>query len=170
MSPGPSPKSPLTKSSAVSPVPTPTYPTGGLWTILTSTTIEVHLDAVLGATLDTSTWPKWNTFVRHADILSQRSLDSESLSKLRVGTKATFHSKMKETGPTNSSFSDHEVVSTEEIGTGGESGWRAVWKTIGIPGGDWTLRAERVHDLVETKLEDGRVGTEYTTWEHLEVL
>jgi hypothetical protein len=164
MSPNPSPKWPLTKSSAVSPVPTPTYPTGGLWTILTSTTIEAPPDAVLEATLDTSTWPKWNTFVQRADILSQPPLDSKNASNLKVGTKATFHSKMKETGPTNSSFSDHEVVSIEKIATGRESGWRVVWKTIGIPGGDWTLRAERVQELVEIKLEDGRVGTEYKTW------
>jgi hypothetical protein len=79
---------------------------------------------------------KWNTFVQYADILSQPSLDSENPSKLRVGTKAAFHSKMKETGPTNSSFTDHEVVSIEKIVTGGESGWRVVWKIIEIPGGD----------------------------------
>jgi hypothetical protein len=164
MSPDPSPKSPLTKSSAVSPVPTPTYPTGGLWTILASTTIEALPDAVLEATLDTSTWPKWNTFVQRADIISQPSLDSKDSPKLRVGSKATFHSKIKQTGPTNSSFSDHEVVSIGKIATGGESGWRVAWKTIGIPGGDWALRSERVQELIEIKLEDGRVGTEYKTW------
>jgi hypothetical protein len=164
MSPDPSPKSPLTKSSAVSPVPTPTYPTGGLWTILTSTIIESSPDVVFEATLDTSTWPKWNTFVQHADILSQPSLDLKNPSKLKVGTKATFHSKMKETGPTSSSFSDHEVVLIGKIATGGETGWRVVWKTIGIPGGDWTMRAERVQEFIETKLEDGRIGTEYKTW------
>ena len=27
-----------------------------------------------------------------------------------------------------------------------------MWKTVGIPGGDWVLRAERVQEIVEVKL------------------
>jgi hypothetical protein len=38
-------------------------------------------------------------------------------------------------------------------------GWRIVWRTVGIPGGDWILRAERVQELIE---RDGKV--EYRTW------
>lgn len=43
-------------------------------------------------------------------------------------------------------------------------GWCIVWKTIGIPGGDWVLRAERVQELVEVMSESGAVETQYKAW------
>jgi hypothetical protein len=46
----------------------------------------------------------------------------------------------------------------------GGKGARIVWKTVGIPGGDWTMRTERVQEFVEVELEDGRIGTGYKTW------
>ncbi|KAF4636303.1 hypothetical protein G7Y89_g1770 [Cudoniella acicularis] len=71
---------------------------------------------------------------------------------------------MKRDGPTNSSNSDHVVIAIDEIERDGCKGWSIVWKTIGIPGGDWVLRAERVQEVIETKSEDGILQTEYRTW------
>jgi hypothetical protein len=39
-----------------------------------------------------------------------------------------------------------------------------VWKTIGVPGGEWVLRSERVQEFWEVMLEGGSIGTEYRTW------
>lgn len=72
---------------------------------------------------------------------------------------------MKRGGPTSSANSDHEVVSIEEIERDGGKGWSIVWKTIGIPGGEWMLRVERVQELIEKKAaEDGSTVVEYKTW------
>lgn len=71
---------------------------------------------------------------------------------------------MKKDGPTSGSFSDHEIVFIEKIERDGFPGWSIVWKTIGIPGGEWTLRAERVQELVEKRQNTGKVVTEYKTW------
>jgi len=39
-----------------------------------------------------------------------------------------------------------------------------VLRTVGIPGGDWVLRAERVQEIVEVKSDNGTIETEYRTW------
>ncbi|PVH83216.1 hypothetical protein DL98DRAFT_529725 [Cadophora sp. DSE1049] len=173
----PRPRSPLTQSSVVSPIPTPSYPTGGLWTILTTTEINAPLSAVLEPSLDVSSWPKWNAFVPKADILSSPDAPSVSSTytpsedtdtKLSAGTKATFHNMMKKgTGPadgTSPSPSDHLVASIAPFSRDGRKGFSIVWTTINMPGGEWMLRAERVQEFVERTEEDGRVVTEYRTW------
>jgi hypothetical protein len=142
------------KSIAVEPLATPTYPTGGLFTVLTTVSIRAPLSVVLELSLDTSSWSAWNSFVPRADILSQPTSGSSSSVKLQVGTKATFHNRMKRDGPPSSAYSDHEVVSIEKIERDGALGWSIVWKTIGIPGGEWVPRAERVQELIERKEED----------------
>jgi hypothetical protein len=154
------PKSSLTKTEAVSPIRTPTYPTNGLFTVLTTTTIDAPLQDVLDASLDFESWPKWNSFVLLATVISQPSPSN----KLEVGAIITFHSRMKRDGPTSSSYSNHEVVSIEKIEREGKQGWTIVWRSVGIPGGEWVLRAERVQEFIEVDLEDGRKGTEYKTW------
>lgn len=154
-------KQPTTESSlnkaAVKPIPTPTYPTGGVFTVLTTIAINAPLSKVLDLSLDTSTWPSWNTYVPKVDILSQPSPTDPTSQKLQVGTKVTHHNRQKKDGPTSAKFSDSEVVSIEEITMEGEKGWRIVWKTIGMP--NWLLRTERVQELIE---KDGKV--EYKTW------
>lgn len=67
---------------------------------------------------------------------------------------------MKRDGPA----SDHIVVAIDKIEKEGQQGWSIVWKTMGILGEDWTMRAERLQELFETTLEDGSLHTEYKTW------
>lgn len=150
----------LTKSGAVSPISIPTYPTNGLFTILTTTSIDAPLQDVLDASLNFESWPKWNTFVPLAKPDSQ----SSSSNKLEVGAIFTFNSRMKHDGPTSGAYSQHEIVSIEKTDKGENPGWSIVWKTVGIPGGDWVLRAERVQELIEVEFEGGRKVTEYKTW------
>ncbi|KUJ20680.1 uncharacterized protein LY89DRAFT_730700 [Mollisia scopiformis] len=152
------------RSTAVDPIATPTYPTGVLFTVLTTTTIRAPLSSVLELSLETSSWPTWNPFVPRANIISQPATSSSSSTKLEVGTKATFHSRMKRDGPPSSAYSDHEVVSIDRYEKEGAQGWSIVWKTIGIPGGDWILRTERVQEMIERKEEDGSTVVEYKTW------
>jgi hypothetical protein len=114
---------------------------------------------VLDASLDVSTWPKWNTFVPRVDIISPEPTST----RLEVGILARFHNKLKE-NDTKLSTSDHTIISIDKMDTDGQEGWSIVWKTVGIPGGDWVLRAERVQELAEAKLDDGTVVTQYRTW------
>ncbi|TVY15935.1 hypothetical protein LARI1_G004588 [Lachnellula arida] len=162
-----SPKSTSTESKIVDPIGTPTYPTNGLWTVLTTTTICAPVSTVLEASLDISTWPKWNTFVPRVEIVSSPPASTSASTKLEAGTVARFHNKLKDNDPTLSA-SDHSMISIDKIEKGARGqerdGWSIVWKTIGIPGGEWVLRGERVQELVELRSESGTVETEYRTW------
>jgi hypothetical protein len=73
---------------------------------------------------------------------------------------------MSEDGPTQSSFSDHEVVSVSlpQDPSDEKKEAQIVWKTVGIPGGDWVMRAERVQEFVEREGEGGEKVTDYKTW------
>lgn len=156
--------SPSAKSAGVDPIATPTYPTGGLFSALTTVTIRAPLSTLLDLSLETTSWPEWNSFVPKAVIISQPAPTSHSATKLEVGTKVTFHNRMKRDGPLSSQHSDHQVVSIKEFERDGGKGWSIVWRTIGIPGGEWMLRAERVQELSERKAEDGSTVVEYRTW------
>lgn len=67
---------------------------------------------------------------------------------------------MKESGLTDSD-TQHEVVQVENVNRDGRPGYIIVWKTVGIPLGDWLLYAERVQEMFESA--DGK-STEYKTW------
>lgn len=157
--PSKSPKSPLTKCGVVDPIETSTYPTNGLWTVLTTTTTSAPAPAVLETSLDVSTWSKWNTFVPRVDILSLESTSS----RLGLGMFTRFHNKLKENGP-KLSASHHTTVSVDKMNRDGHNGFSIVWKTVGVPGGDWVLRAERIQKIMEVKLDDENVETQYRTW------
>ena len=149
-----------TKTEVTSPIPTPSYPSNGLFTVLTTTTIDAPLQDVIDSSLDFESWPKWNPFVPLATVISQPSPSNE----LEAGAILTFHSRMKRDVPTSASYSTHEIVSVEKFEKEGRPGWSVVWKTIGIPGGEWILRAERVQEFMEVELESGGKGTGYKTW------
>jgi hypothetical protein len=71
---------------------------------------------------------------------------------------------MKESGPTTSDYGSHEVTAIEKINRDGKEWWDIVWKTIGVPLGEWMMRAERVQECIEVELDGGVIGTEYRTW------
>jgi hypothetical protein len=142
-------KSPLTVSKAVNPISTPTYATGGSWTILTTTTINAPASAVFEASVDSSLWPEWNSFTPR----------TTPRLRLEPGVKLTFYNKMKASGPADAA-SEHEVIEVKKITKDGREGYSIVWKTIGIPCGDWLLRAERVQEIMDLEGEK----TDYRTW------
>lgn len=63
------------------------------------------------------------------------------------------------------STGDHLIASIDRIDREGRNGWSIVWRSVGVLGGDWILRAERVQEIVEMKLEDESVETLYRTWD-----
>jgi hypothetical protein len=138
------PKSSSTKTEVVFPIPNPHthLPTN------TTTTIDTPLQDVLDVSLDFENWPKWNRFVPLATVISQ-----SSPSRLEVGGVLTFHSRMQRDGPTSGSYSNHEIVTIEEIERQGKQGWGIGWKTVGISGGEWVLRAERVQEFKKWSLK-----------------
>lgn len=69
---------------------------------------------------------------------------------------------MGETGPADAK-STHEFVEVSEdfVNPKGKKGYRIVWKTIGMPAGEWLMWAERVQEIVEGEDEQ---STQYKTW------
>lgn len=159
------------KSALVSPLPTPSYPTGGVFSVLAQTTIAASPVNVLLALLDTSSYPKWNTFIPRVTIsadpssmtfrteVSKRipSRSAGGATLLAVGTEVIFDVHMK--GPDNPSRASAEQVTVVEELKDGRRGYRVAWKMMGW--GDRMLRAERVNEIVEAA--DGH--TTYRTWE-----
>lgn len=79
---------------------------------------------------------------------------------LQPGT-TVIHNRMSGASSSSASPSDREILSIEKISRDGKEGWSIVWKTIGMPGGDWTLRAERVQELMARRVEGRELVTEY---------
>lgn len=77
-----------------------------------------------------------------------------------TGVKAVFAAYPDPDGePT---MSDDEVTVLERFERDGRTGYRIAWKYCTLP---WTvLHAERTQEFIESKLEDGRVVTEYGSW------
>lgn len=145
-------------SSATDPIPVPSYPAGGVFTILASTTIRASPSEIFNAILDLDSYSKWNTFVPRATVISTTSSTSnESDTRLQVGTALKFDVYMKGPG-TGRTESDELVTIIEELNDG-RSGYRVAWKALGWS--TWSLRAERVQEIVDL----GSGETQYKTWE-----
>ena len=148
-------------SSATDPIPVPSYPTGGVFTILASTTIHASPSEIFHAILDLASYPEWNTFVPRATVISTTSSSpspsNESDTRLQVGTALKLDVYMKGPG-TGRRDSDVLVTIIEELNDG-RNGYRVVWKALGWSA--WILRAERVQEIVDL----GSGETQYKTWE-----
>lgn len=147
------------KSSATEPIPVPSYPTGGVFSILAGTTIYAPPSEILDAVLDLVSYPKWNTFVPYAKVTSTPSLSSNNHSdtRLQVGTALKFDVYMK--GPGTARRDSHVLITIIEELNDGRNGYRVAWKALGWSA--WALRGERVQEIVDL----GSGKTEYKTWE-----
>ncbi|MCJ1463030.1 hypothetical protein MMC07_001634 [Pseudocyphellaria aurata] len=146
-------------SSIADPIPVPSYPTGGLFTILASTTIHASPSEILDVILDLDSYHKWNTFVPRATVVSTPSSSSTNNldTRLQVGTTLTLHAYMK--GP-GTACNEAPVLVTiiDKLGDG-RNGYRVVWKAMAFNA--WLLRGERVQEMVDL----GSGNTQYKTWE-----
>jgi len=153
-------------SSFTAVIPTPSYGTKGVFSIIASINIKATASAVLKALEDVDSWGQWNSFVPEAEVVSEpRQKDATVAPEpLKVGTQIMFSVYMNGNGLSSDTKRGEphkdtlELTVLEEL-TDGRKGYRVAWKDIGYPG--WALYVERVHEIVEK--EDGT--TEYTNWE-----
>ena len=149
----------MTSSAMTDPIPVPSYPSGGVFTVLAGTTIHASPSAILDALLDLASYPKWNTFIPHVTVISTPSSTStnESGTRLRVGTVLKFDVYMK--GPGTARRDSHSLVTIIEELKDGRRGYRIAWKVLDLSA--WLLRGERVQEIVDL----GSGNTQYKTWE-----
>ncbi|KAK4237374.1 hypothetical protein C8A03DRAFT_44753 [Achaetomium macrosporum] len=158
------------------PVPTPTYGSGGTFTISCLTHIAATPRACFDVVITAADYAIWNRFCRKCTINSQPKVSSESEDndKLQLGTRFTFDVHMNLDDPDGSAgrataleVSVLEPVD-DEPSEGGRrrKGWRIAWKqrpSLLMPG--WMLRNERVQEFVEVGSGEGEPETEYRCWE-----
>ncbi|KAH7316495.1 hypothetical protein B0I35DRAFT_433226 [Stachybotrys elegans] len=169
---------PEQRPTIASALPTPTYAAGGSWSITCSARIRASLAVVVGATLDTSTYPAWNAFCPSATVdggFSSAKLPAAVCPpppgldpKLAAGTLLTLDAHL---GPGDASSRNQtalcvscleQFTADEEGGAGsGRVGVRLAWRTRDGGLMNRVLRAERVQEFVE----DGDGGVEYACWE-----
>lgn len=146
-------------SSATDPIPVPSYPTGGVFSVLASTDIHASPSAILDALLDLASYPKWNTFAPRATVISTPSSSptNESNTRLQVGTALKLEVCMK--GPGTARRDTHLLITIIEELRDGRNGYRVAWKALGWNA--WLLCGERVQEMVDL----GSGKTQYKTWE-----
>lgn len=143
-----------------------------------ATRIDAPLQDVWNALIDTSTWPRWNTFVPRVTIREQPdTLDAspDALSPiLQKGTKLTFHVHMypSSTKPQRVNDTQLAVIEFEPPNPSAKNAGRIVWASDPSAKGGFPaslLTAERVHEIVEVEVpgEDGQMRreTEVRNWE-----
>lgn len=143
----------------VPPLATPTV-THGKFSILGSARINASAETIYNTIVDTSTWPKWSTFVPKVDITSQPSgIDPDSkllfegtCMKLRVNMTSTSKSSATERV---TPLSPRPIVA-DPPGTKYEVGWRAEMAP------SWVLAAHRINEIVTT---DDPFTCEYRSYE-----
>ncbi|TKA68736.1 hypothetical protein B0A49_06691 [Cryomyces minteri] len=140
------------------PRPTPLIPEGGLFSPYASAIIRASPSRIHSIIIDTSSYPKWNTFVPNATITKQPNKPAID-SQLAMDTHMTLKGHMTESMP----FASKEIVSMlDEPKTGKGAVTRICWNFHGgmlLPG--MVMKAERVNEIED--LGDGTC--EYRTWE-----
>lgn len=159
------------------PIATPTFGSGGSFSIVVSIHIDAPPDTVFTVLTDHTKWPEWNRFIPKLTVTSSpppsdADPDASALETLirrddgstylKKDTKMNFdvHLDPDNTDPAASGRKQAiQVTLLEPYDHAGRKGWRIAWKPTGYPG--VALRGERVQEFVD----DGRGGTEYTCWE-----
>ena len=154
------------------PLETPSHGSGGVFTILCSTTIAAPLATILTTVLDTRAYPLWNAFVPNVFINKQPVSPSQPPqhlagsdiigldTTLQLGTDFTLDVHLGPDDASKRSKTTCVVSILEDFEHEGHKGVRVAWKTGGrMPG--FALRCERVQEFVE--VSDGLV--EYRCWE-----
>ncbi|KAK3994978.1 hypothetical protein QBC44DRAFT_37980 [Cladorrhinum sp. PSN332] len=165
------------------PVQTPTYGSGGTFTVACSTRISATPSTVLDIVLDAPNYPIWNQFCRKCTIDEQPDTNDTSDAndanddddgKLRLGTKFTFDVFLDPEGegggasprPTALKVNILEPVEYHEEGGRKRKGWRVTWghrPSLLMP--EWLLRSERVQEFIEISDSSSDTETEYLCWE-----
>ncbi|PSK42728.1 hypothetical protein B9Z65_5650 [Elsinoe australis] len=142
------------------PIPTPTIPTGALFSASSSATIHAPASKIYNTLLESTTWPSWSSFVPHVSISSQPPGTDPSSTRLVVGTAMNFtvhmSPKMKTKSPEEVNIVSAAPRDEDPPGTK----YTICWVGRMMPG--VVLRAERVNEIVKTE-DPGRC--EYKTWE-----
>jgi hypothetical protein len=161
----------------VAPLPVPNYPADKMsFAVLARISIAAPAEPVVAAILYPQDWPKWNSFIPHADITDRTgevplsgfdavtfangALKQGSTMIMRVNMSGT---PLEELPPVASLRETPEhltlVEAIDPAKESGRRGYRIVWK-LNDPK-TWLMRAERVQEVVD--LGDGTC--EYVTWE-----
>ncbi|KAK4227529.1 hypothetical protein QBC38DRAFT_477675 [Podospora fimiseda] len=149
------------------PVPTPTYGSGGSFTIACSTRIAAPPSTVFDIVIDASKYSTWNQFCPKCTIDHQPDFDdndNDNEKKLKQGTKFTFDVVLDpKSGSARPTALIVNVLEPIEYEGGKRKGWRITWgprPSFFMP--EWLLRSERVQEFIEIP---GSNDTEYLCWE-----
>ncbi|KAL6717710.1 hypothetical protein ACLMJK_005625 [Lecanora helva] len=150
-------------SVLTTPIPTPHWgsQSGSAFTVRAKVTIKAAPQPILDALLDTSTWPRWNSFVPRA-VLSPHPSQPEGSQRLRPGILFTEHVDMAGRGQNTIVKMKLLMTSLDEMQEPERTGHRAVWLGKGYP--EWALRTERVHEIYRGDEEGETVYDVYETF------
>ncbi|KAI3391340.1 hypothetical protein diail_7512 [Diaporthe ilicicola] len=157
------------------PIATPTFGTGGSFSIVVATHIAAPPDAVFTVITQHTKWPEWCRLVRKLTVISSpgpttAGPDANALETLIQGddgstylkkdAKVYFQVHLDPDDPASSGRKEAiQITLLERFDHAGRKGWRIGWKPTGYP--NMAMRSERVQEVVD----DGKGGTEYTSWE-----
>ncbi|KAL3463054.1 hypothetical protein BJX64DRAFT_258140 [Aspergillus heterothallicus] len=169
---------------------TPNIPTASaILRIQSSIIINASIDEVWTALTNTSTWPLWNKFVPRVSIREQPEAANNDSAILNPESRFTFHVNMypdaetpadsataRQLGDVNLRDTYLKIIEYEAPApafastetSSQERKARIVWASDGAADGyimSSLLTAERVHELIEVRGEDGNVQTEVRNWE-----
>lgn len=157
-------------------IATPTFGSGGSFTITVSTHINAPPDTVFTVLTDHTKWPEWNRFIPKLTVISSpppgdadpdagaletliRRDDGSTYLKKDMKMYFDVHLDPDNSDPGSGRKQGIQVTLLEPYDHARRKGWRIAWKPTGYPG--VALRGERVQEFVE----DGNGGCEYTCWE-----
>ncbi|KAL1896246.1 hypothetical protein Cpir12675_002893 [Ceratocystis pirilliformis] len=153
------------------PIPTPSHPTGGVFTLSASTTIQAPALSCVAIALDPTAYASWSRPTSCASLVSSPPPDPEADPVLqpifarsaRPGSVIRLATVLRPGWvPVTIKITIRAAVRFHDVE--GRSGWRIIWAPRSVPGVvSWT---ERVQEFIEVSDGNGDgVVTEYTLWE-----
>ncbi|PNS16444.1 hypothetical protein CAC42_178 [Sphaceloma murrayae] len=140
------------------PLPTPEIPTGGVFSASASVTINAPASVIYEAHVDSTSWPKWNTFVPHLEIKSQPPGTDAQSTRLVQGTDMSFTVQMSPRMSTKSTEQITSVSPAPKPEDAPGTKYQIAWASRMAPA--LVMRSHRVNEI--TKVDEGKC--EYTSW------